>query len=41
MGSNFWWDLIVVIPFIVSQFQIPYTDFTLLFRVTRVRVMAE
>jgi hypothetical protein len=41
VGSNFWWDLIVVIPFIVSQFNIPYTDFTLLLRVTRIRSMVE
>lgn len=39
--GNFWWDMIVVIPFILSQFRIPYTEFTLLLRVTRVRSMME
>lgn len=39
LGGNFKWDLIVVIPFIASQFNIPYADFTLLLRVTRVQSM--
>jgi hypothetical protein len=39
--SNFWWDLVVVIPFLLSQYDIPYTDFMLLLRVTRVGSMVE
>jgi hypothetical protein len=35
------WDLAVIIPFLLSQLNIPYLDFTLLFRVTRVRAMIE
>lgn len=41
VSNNFWWDLIVVIPFIISSFDIPLTEFTLLFRVTRVKYMVE
>jgi len=33
--------MIVVIPFILSSFSIPYTEYTLLIRVTRVRAMLE
>ena len=39
--NNFWWDLVVVIPFILSSFSIPFTEYTLLIRVTRVRSMME
>ena len=39
MRNNFIWDLIVVIPFFISQFDTTYTEFTLLLRVTRVRSM--
>jgi hypothetical protein len=41
MKNNFWWDLVVVIPFLLSQYDIPYTDFMLLLRVTRVGSMVE
>jgi len=39
--GNFRLDLIAVIPFIISRFQIPFTDFALLLRVTRVKSMVE
>jgi hypothetical protein len=41
LQSNFRWDLIIVVPFIISQFQVPYTDFTLLLRALRVKSMVE
>lgn len=34
-------DIIVVIPFLISQYNIPYINFVLLLRVTRVTKMAE
>ena len=39
--GNFRLDLIAVIPFIISKFNIPYTDFALLLRVTRIKSMVE
>jgi hypothetical protein len=41
LTGNFIWDLVVIIPFLLSQLSIPYLDFTLLLRVTRVRAMVE
>lgn len=41
LTNNFFWDLIGVIPFLVSLLNIPYVDFALLIRVTRVKTMVE
>jgi hypothetical protein len=41
VSNNFLWDLIVIIPFIISQFDVPFTEFILLLRVTRIKSMVE
>lgn len=33
--GNFFWDLIVVIPFLISYLDIPFVRYTLLLRLTR------
>ncbi|CAD8120687.1 unnamed protein product [Paramecium sonneborni] len=39
--GDFAYDLIVVIPFLISQYQIPYINFVLLLRITRVKKIFE
>ncbi|KAM3138944.1 hypothetical protein pb186bvf_008957 [Paramecium bursaria] len=39
--GSFWWDLLIVIPYVLAQFNIPYIQFVLLLRVTRVRSMIQ
>ncbi|CAD8186045.1 unnamed protein product [Paramecium pentaurelia] len=39
--GEFAYDLIVVIPFLISQYQIPYINFMLLLRITRVKKIFE
>ena len=41
LKNNFIWDLIGVIPFLISLLNIPYIEFALLIRVTRVKTMVE
>lgn len=41
MKGDFLQDLFVVIPFLISRFDVPYTDFALLLRVTRVSSLFE
>ncbi|CAD8090709.1 unnamed protein product [Paramecium sonneborni] len=36
-----WWDLMIVIPFILSSYSVPYTEYILLLRVTKVKSMIE
>ncbi|CAD8103904.1 unnamed protein product [Paramecium sonneborni] len=38
---DFVYDLIVVIPFLISQYEIPYINFVLLLRITRVKKIFE
>ncbi|CAK56624.1 unnamed protein product (macronuclear) [Paramecium tetraurelia] len=35
LKDNFFWDLVVVIPFLMSNMNIPFVRYTLLFRLTR------
>ncbi|CAD8208172.1 unnamed protein product [Paramecium octaurelia] len=35
------WDLMIVIPFILSSYKVPYTEYILLLRVTKVKSMIE
>ncbi|CAD8065047.1 unnamed protein product [Paramecium primaurelia] len=39
--NNFCWDLLITIPFVLAQFDIPYIQFILLLRIARVRSMIQ
>jgi len=39
--GNFFWDLVVVIPFLMSNLNIPYVRYTLLLRLTRLQPLME
>ncbi|CAD8200402.1 unnamed protein product [Paramecium pentaurelia] len=39
--STLLWDLMIVIPFILSSYSVPYTEYILLLRVTKVKSMIE
>ncbi|CAD8198939.1 unnamed protein product [Paramecium pentaurelia] len=41
LKDNFFWDLIVVIPFLMSNMNIPFVRYTLLFRLTRLAPLME
>ncbi|CAD8143061.1 unnamed protein product [Paramecium pentaurelia] len=41
ISNNFIWDLLIAIPFILAQFNIPYIQFILLLRIARVRSMIQ
>ncbi|CAK62193.1 unnamed protein product (macronuclear) [Paramecium tetraurelia] len=41
LSNNFIWDLLIAIPFILAQFNIPYIQFILLLRIARVRSMIQ
>ncbi|CAK92678.1 unnamed protein product (macronuclear) [Paramecium tetraurelia] len=41
VNTNFAWDLMIVIPFILSSYSVPYTEYILLLRVTKVKSMIE
>lgn len=41
ISGNLKLDLIAVFPFLISKFNVPYTDFALLLRVTRVKSMVD
>lgn len=41
LKNEFIWDSIVIVPFLIHYFGVPYTDFVLLFRITRVSKMFE
>ncbi|CAD8049316.1 unnamed protein product [Paramecium sonneborni] len=41
ISNNFIWDLLIAIPFILAQFNIPYVQFILLLRIARVRSMIQ
>ncbi|CAD8179921.1 unnamed protein product [Paramecium pentaurelia] len=41
LKENFFWDLIVVIPFLMSNLNIPFVRYTLLFRLTRLNPLME
>ncbi|CAD8198654.1 unnamed protein product [Paramecium pentaurelia] len=40
-NSTLLWDLMIVIPFILSSYAVPYTEYILLLRVTKVKSMIE
>ncbi|CAD8075620.1 unnamed protein product [Paramecium sonneborni] len=39
--NNFCWDLLITIPFVLAQFDVPYIQFILLLRIARVRSMIQ
>lgn len=39
MSWNFWIDLLVVIPYILALFDVPYVRYTALIRVVRIKSM--
>ncbi|CAD8185376.1 unnamed protein product [Paramecium octaurelia] len=41
VSENFWWDLMISIPYVLSQLDIPYIQFVLLLRITRVKSMVQ
>ncbi|CAD8192002.1 unnamed protein product [Paramecium octaurelia] len=41
LKENFFWDLIVVIPFLISNLNIPFVRYTLLLRLTRLNPLME
>ncbi|CAD8117019.1 unnamed protein product [Paramecium sonneborni] len=41
LKQNFFWDLIVVIPFLISNLNIPFVRYTLLLRLTRLNPLME
>lgn len=41
LKDNFFWDLIVVIPFLMSNMNIPFVRYTLLLRLTRLAPLME
>ncbi|CAD8194623.1 unnamed protein product [Paramecium pentaurelia] len=36
-----WWDLLIAIPFILSSFKIPYTEYILMLRITKVKKLID
>ncbi|CAD8109287.1 unnamed protein product [Paramecium sonneborni] len=40
-NTTLFWDLMIVIPFILSSYSVPYTEYILLLRVTKVKSMIE